>query len=144
MDETNKLPEDQFCTTCLTNRKGVVGLNLTKVSVMRISIPLDLSSRPFIQLPRFIRSRRPIPLLSPSLVLFPPCSEPTTIYMYSLQSRLSLYPLIINKKTWHSTTGIQLARSKFHYRHETFSSHLKSKVGVFFRFLHYRYFKLST
>jgi hypothetical protein len=24
--------------------------------------------------PRFIRSRRPIPLLAPSLVLFPPCS----------------------------------------------------------------------
>jgi hypothetical protein len=43
-------------------------------SVMRISIPLDLSSRSFIPLPRFIRSRCPIPLLDPSLVLFHPCS----------------------------------------------------------------------
>jgi hypothetical protein len=30
---------------------------LTKASVMRISIPLDLSTRTFIPLPRFIRSR---------------------------------------------------------------------------------------
>ena len=33
-----------------------------QASVMRISIPLDLSSRPFIPLPRFIRSRRPTTL----------------------------------------------------------------------------------
>ncbi len=39
----------------------VVGLILTKTSVMRISVPFDLSSRPFIPLPRFI-------LLAPSLV----------------------------------------------------------------------------
>ena len=52
-----------------------VGLILAKVSVIRISIPLDLSVRPFIPLPRFIRSRRPIPLLAPSLVLFPQCSD---------------------------------------------------------------------
>jgi len=45
-----------------------------KVSVMRISIPFDLSSRSFIPLPRFIRSRLPTPLLAPSLVLFPLCS----------------------------------------------------------------------
>jgi hypothetical protein len=34
-------------------------LILAKASVMRISIPLDLSSRSFIGLPRFIHSRRP-------------------------------------------------------------------------------------
>jgi hypothetical protein len=45
---------------------------LAKTSVVRISIPLDLSSRSFIPLPRFIRSRHPIPLVGPSLVLFPP------------------------------------------------------------------------
>ncbi len=45
---------------CLANIKGSVGLILAKVSNMRISIPLDLSSRPFIPLPRFIRSRRPM------------------------------------------------------------------------------------
>ena len=32
---------------------------------MRISIPLDLSSRYFVPLSRFIRSRRPTPILSP-------------------------------------------------------------------------------
>ena len=82
----NKLPDesDQFRflhTTCLTNprMKGSVGIILAKASATRISIPLDLvtdlSSRSFIPLPRFIRSRRPIPLLAPSLVLFPPCSD---------------------------------------------------------------------
>ncbi len=105
------------------NNKGSVGFILSKVSVMRISIPLDfkdatrdrtcgaeslvpvlaarlphvhrtrgcvvnlphnrpcgvtslldLSSRSFIPLPCFIRSRRPLPLLDPSLVFSPRCS----------------------------------------------------------------------
>ena len=73
---TNELPEEsgQFRflrAACLVNIKGSVGLILAKVSVMRISVPLDLSSRPFIPLPRFIRSRRAIPLLAPSLVFSP-------------------------------------------------------------------------
>jgi hypothetical protein len=76
---SNELPEesDQFQFlrgTCLDNSKGSVGLILTKSSDIRISIPIDLSSRTFIPLPRFIRSRRPISLLVPSLVLFPPRS----------------------------------------------------------------------
>ena len=58
----------------LSNPKGSVGLILAKASTMRISIPLDFSSRPFTPLARFIRSRRPTPLLAPSLVLFPTCS----------------------------------------------------------------------
>jgi hypothetical protein len=75
----NELPEesDQFRflrAACLANLKGSVGLILAKESVMRISIPLDLSSRSFTPLPRFIRSRRPTPILAPSLVLFPPRS----------------------------------------------------------------------
>ena len=58
----NELPEesDQFRflrTTCLSNLKGSVSLILEKVSEMRISIPLDLSSRSCIPLSRFIRSR---------------------------------------------------------------------------------------
>jgi hypothetical protein len=53
---------------CLTNLKGSVGLILVKASDVRISIPLDLSSRPFIPLPEFIHSRRPTTLLVPSLV----------------------------------------------------------------------------
>jgi hypothetical protein len=69
----NEIPEEsgQFRflrATSLSNIKGSVGLILTKTSVMRISIPLDLSSRLFIPLPRFIRSRLPTTLLAPSLV----------------------------------------------------------------------------
>ncbi len=60
--------------TCLGSIKGSVGLILAKASVMRISIPLDLSSRPFIPLPHFIRSRRSTTLLAPSLVFSPMCS----------------------------------------------------------------------
>ncbi len=56
------------------NIKGSVGFILSKVSVMRISMSLDLSSRSFIPLPCFIRSRRPLPLLAPSLVFPPRCS----------------------------------------------------------------------
>ena len=68
---------DQFRfhhVSCFANLKGVVGLIMTKVSDIRISIPLDLPSRPSIPFPRFIRSHRPTPLLSPSLVLFSPRS----------------------------------------------------------------------
>ena len=72
----NDIPEEsgQFRflrATCFTNIKGSVGLILAKASAMRISIPLDLLSRPFIPLPRFIRSRRPTTLLVPSLVFSP-------------------------------------------------------------------------
>jgi hypothetical protein len=59
---------------CYANIKGSVGLILAKASAMRISIPLDLSSRPFIPLPCFICGRRPLPLLAPSLVFTPRCS----------------------------------------------------------------------
>jgi hypothetical protein len=53
------------------NIKGSVGLILAKTSAMRISIPLDLSSRSFIPLPRFMRSRRAAPLVAPTLVFTP-------------------------------------------------------------------------
>ncbi len=61
---TNELSEesDQFRflrPSCFTNLKGAVGLIMSKTSDIRISIPLDLSSRTSIPLPRFIRSRRP-------------------------------------------------------------------------------------
>jgi hypothetical protein len=73
---TNEIPEEsnQFRflrVACYANIKGSVGLILTKASDMRISIPLDLSSRSFIPLTCFIRSRRPLPLLVPSLVFTP-------------------------------------------------------------------------
>jgi hypothetical protein len=72
----NEIPEEseQFRflrVACFTNIKGSVGLILAKTSAMRISIPLDLSSRSFIPLPRFMRSRRVTPLLAPSLVFSP-------------------------------------------------------------------------
>ncbi len=73
---TNEIPEEseQFRflrEACYANIKGSVGLILAKASAMRISIPLDLSSRPFISLPCFMRSRRTAPLLVPSLVFTP-------------------------------------------------------------------------
>ncbi len=73
---TNDIPEESghfrfLRAVCLANIKGSVGLILAKASDMRISIPLDLSSRPFIPPPRFIRSRRPTTLLAPSLVFSP-------------------------------------------------------------------------
>jgi hypothetical protein len=76
---TNKIPEEsgQFRflrADCYVNIKGSVGLILVKASDMRISIPLDLSSRPFIPLSRFICRRRPLPLLASSLVFTPRCS----------------------------------------------------------------------
>ena len=72
----NELPEesDQFRflrAACFANIKGSVGLILVKASAMRISIPVDLSSRSFIPLPRCIRSRRVPSLLAPSLVFSP-------------------------------------------------------------------------
>ena len=72
----NEIPEesDQFRflrAARYANIKGLVGLILAKASAMRISIPLDLSSRPFIPLPRFICRRRPLPLLASSLVFTP-------------------------------------------------------------------------
>ena len=75
----NELPEesDKFRflrASCFANLKGAVGLIMAKASAVRISIPLDLSSRSCVPLPCFIRSRRPTPLLTPSLVLFPPSS----------------------------------------------------------------------
>jgi hypothetical protein len=56
---------------CYANIKGSVGLILAKASTMRISIRLDLSSRSFIPLSRFIRRRHPLALLAPSLVFTP-------------------------------------------------------------------------
>jgi hypothetical protein len=72
----NEIPEEsgqfRFLRTArYANIKGSVGLILTKASDMRISIPLDLSSRPFIPLPRFICRRRRLPLLASSLVFTP-------------------------------------------------------------------------
>ena len=64
----NELPEesDQFrflLVVSLSNLKDSVGLILAKTSDIRISGPLDLSSRSFRPLSCFIRSRCPIPLL---------------------------------------------------------------------------------
>ena len=72
----NEIPEEseqfRFLRTAgYANIKGSVGLILAKASVMRISIPIDLSSRSFIPLPCFMRSRRSAPLLVPSLVFTP-------------------------------------------------------------------------
>ena len=39
---------------CLANLQGSVGLILAKASGMRVTIPIDLSTRPFIPLPRLV------------------------------------------------------------------------------------------
>ena len=72
----NEIPEEseQFRflrAASFANIKGSVGLILAKTSDIRISIPFDMSSRPFIPLPCFMRSRRVTPLLAPSLVFSP-------------------------------------------------------------------------
>jgi hypothetical protein len=56
---------------CYVNIKGSVGLILATASAMRISIPLDLSSRSFIPPSRFMRSRSAATLLAPFLVFIP-------------------------------------------------------------------------
>ena len=73
-DLTGELSEEsaQFRfirASCLTNLKGSIGLMLTKGSVMRVTIPLDLSTRSFIPLPRFIHTRTTTSFLTPSIVL---------------------------------------------------------------------------
>jgi hypothetical protein len=75
-DLSNEIPEEseQFRflrAACYPNIKGSVGLILAKASTIRISIPLDLSSRSFIPLPCFMRFRRAATLLAPSLVFTP-------------------------------------------------------------------------
>ena len=65
-DLVNELSEesDQFRflrAERFSNLKGTVGLIMVKVLTIRISIPLDLSSRSFMSVPRFIRSCRPKP-----------------------------------------------------------------------------------
>ncbi len=73
---SGELPEEseQFRflrSSHLTNLKDSVGLILAKASAMRVTIPIDLSTRSFIPLPRFLNSRRVSPLLNQSLVLIP-------------------------------------------------------------------------
>ena len=55
----------------LANLKDSVGLILAKTSAMWVTIPIDLSTRSFIPLPRLFNSRRVPPLLNQSLVLIP-------------------------------------------------------------------------
>ena len=56
------------------HRVWIVHSTITFPDFSFVDLILDLSSRPFIPLPRFIRSSRPTPIHTPSLVFFPPCS----------------------------------------------------------------------
>ncbi len=65
-----ELPEesDQFRflhADCFVNLQGSVGLILDKASVMKVTIPLDLSTWSFITLPHFFHSRLAPTLLTP-------------------------------------------------------------------------------
>jgi hypothetical protein len=91
---SNELPEEsdhfQFlCAACLAHLKGSMGLILAKASVMRISIPLDLSSRSCIPLPRFIRSRCHITVSSPFPSPFPS--------MFCLSGTCSVFILALHR-----------------------------------------------
>jgi hypothetical protein len=73
---TGELPEESeqfrfFRASRLTHLKDSVGLILDKPSSMWVTTPIDLSTRPFIPLPRSLNSRRVPPLLNQSLVLIP-------------------------------------------------------------------------
>jgi hypothetical protein len=73
---TGELPEESeqfrfWRDSRLANLKDSVGLILSKSSVMRVTIPIDLSTRSFIPLPRFFNSRRVSLLNQSSLVLIP-------------------------------------------------------------------------
>jgi hypothetical protein len=74
VDTTGRLYDDFSRLLFLHDHREVSELILVKSSDMRISIPLDLSSRSFMPLSRFIRWRHPLPLLVPSLVFTPRCS----------------------------------------------------------------------
>ena len=60
---------NSFVVCELSNLKDSVELILVKDSVMRVTIPIDLCTRSFTPLPRFVNSRRPSPLLTPSLAV---------------------------------------------------------------------------
>ena len=72
---TGELPEESVSRRKLDNLKGPVGLILPKVSEIRVTIPIDLSTWAFIPLPRVFNSRRVSSLLDQSLVLIPQQSE---------------------------------------------------------------------
>jgi hypothetical protein len=75
VDTSCRIYDDFSRLSFLHTQRGSVGLILAKVSTMRISIPFDLSSRSFIPLPCFIRSRRPTTILAPYLVFCSLCSS---------------------------------------------------------------------
>ena len=115
---SNELPEesDQFRflhVSCFANLEGVVGLIMVKTSVIRISIPLDLSSRSCVPLPRFIRSCRPTPLLAPSLVIFPPHSaEVAHVECLFLAFHWLLYSSSCSLAVSLFATGLKKTRDK--------------------------------
>ena len=97
---------------CLTNLKGSIGLMLAKVSVMRVTIPLDLSTRSFIPLPRFIHTRTTSSLLTPSTVFLNQSYDYVSHDVWSFLSWqthretpfLLLQELSLSKQTWISST----------------------------------------
>ena len=107
-----ELPEesDQFRflrAARLATLKGTVGLILAKVSAMRVTIPIDLSTRPFIPLSRFFNSRRPGPLLNPSLVIFSQQSDQVTHGLLSFLK--SLFSFTVNNSSFVTFIPLVLA-----------------------------------
>ncbi len=90
--------------------KGSIVLMLGKTSDMRVTIPLDLSTRSFIPLPRFIRTRTTTSLLTPSIVLL---NESSVYVVHDVWSFLSFHWLLCVSylKTWHIFPGLRLFHS---------------------------------
>jgi hypothetical protein len=79
----------------LANLKGSVGLILAKASAMRVTISINLSTRPFIPLPRFFDSRRVPPLLNQSLVFCPQQSAQAAHNVRYVESFIGLLCIIV-------------------------------------------------
>ena len=95
-----ELPEESYqfrfwWASRLTDLKGSVGVILVKTSTIRVTIPIDLSTRSFIPLPRFFNSRRVPPLLNQSLVLIPQQSALAVHDVRLVESFIGLLYIIV-------------------------------------------------
>ena len=125
-------------TVTVVKLKGSVGLILLKDSVMRVTIPLDLSTQSFIPLPRIFHSRRAPPLLTSFLVLFPQHSskkdeswlDGTVEKETGFFSRLVQFPFSrLSFRNWEGSvfsTPIGSLETFFHGNEESF------KINFFF------------
>ena len=96
-----------FLASCtLGELKGSVGLILANASAMRVTVPIELSTRSFIPLPCFFNSRRAPPLLTPSPVLFP---QQSAWAAHGVRSFWKLYRLTVHHSSSVTFSPLALA-----------------------------------